>query len=164
MKVIGNVPTWVNGLLIPFGIVILATIAYITISFIMKGSEAEGELLHNKLQQEVSRYDEGKAPCIDLSKVTNFPWDHVYIFRSYRTPKEIDSVLGYYWLDSRFTDIKWSDHYSLIVFTSHKHVVQYIEYNGPGDFSSADNNAGYEPNSSCFIKNEHGYITEIDRK
>ena len=117
------------------------------------------QTLRDNLAGTIAQYDNGELPCVDIPSTMNFAWDSLYVFRPYRSPDEIDSIIGRFWLGSRFTSIETNEGISLLVFTKNGRVVQYIEFTrGRGDFAYADNGAGYAYQKSCFIKDERGYM------
>jgi hypothetical protein len=116
-------------------------------------------LLDAELSQMISRYEKGEITCVDFSKISSFKWDKLYIFRPYRSPQEIDNILGAFWLGSRFTSIASNDRITLLVFVQNGEVVQSLELSREmADFAMADNMKGYDFQKSCFIKNEQGQM------
>ena len=75
----------------------------------------------------ISRHKNGETPNVDLSSVTTFPWDRLYVFESYTQPSEIDAVVGRSWRKSCYTTIHTSEGLALLVFTNSGQVVDCIE-------------------------------------
>lgn len=131
--------------------------AYIHIR--IRSAERSREFLQANISQAVSRYEEGETACVDLAKVTTFAWEKLYIFRPYRSSEEIDRILGTFWLESRFLTISSNDGVTLLVFMRNGSVVQYVELSrGAADLAFADNMYGYDPQKSCFVKDEQGHM------
>jgi len=75
----------------------------------------------------ISRHKNGEIPNVDLSTITTFPWDRLYVFESYTQPSEIAAVVGRSWRESCFTTIATSEGLALLVFTNNSQVVDCIE-------------------------------------
>src|SRR5262245_45268291 len=74
------------------------------------------------LLDAIARHKNGEIPNVDLSTVTTFPWDRLYVFESYTQPSEIDAVVGRSWRKSCFTTIHTSEELALLVFTNNSQV------------------------------------------
>lgn len=139
----------------------ICAVAYIHIH--VRGDKNNRILLEADLFQAVSQYEKHETTCVDFAKVATFAWDKLYIFRPYRSPEEIDRILGTFWLTSRFLIISSSDRVTLFVFMRNGSVVQYLEVpRGVADWAYADNEKGYEFQKSCFVKNERGQMLTSD--
>lgn len=130
-----------------------------------KSEEKDRNKLSLSLVQAIQRNKVGEIDKVDLSLLTSFSWDKLYIFRPYSPPEYIDTVLGKYWIGSRFTEIEWSDRISLLVFTKNGQVVQYVEFpRNQGDFSLAANEKGYSITEAQFIMDEKGQMIWVFAK
>lgn len=88
---------------------------------------------------------------IRLKDMTDFTWDRVHIFTSYMAVETIDHDLGYTWQPARSIGIYQRDDISLLVFTSNRDVVFYIEQSRyPGDFDGCYKQDGYSPDEAIF--------------
>jgi hypothetical protein len=79
------------------------------------------------LLDAISRHKNGEISNVDLSSVTTFPWDRLYVFESYTQPSEIAEVVGRSWRKSCYTTIHTSEGLALLVFTNSGQVVDCIE-------------------------------------
>lgn len=80
------------------------------------------------LLDAISRHKNGEIPNVDLSTITTFPWDRLYVFEPYTQQSEISAVVGRSWRESCFTSIDTSDGRALLVFTNSSQVVDCIEF------------------------------------
>ena len=100
-----------------------------------------------------------KTQTVNFSKIAPFSWEKVYFFRPYTSHKRIDSILGRFWLTSRFTHIETSDRITLIVFVHNQSVIQFIEFpRRQGDFSTLDNDMGYLREDAVFSADDKGKL------
>src|SRR5688572_12828650 len=75
------------------------------------------------LLDAISHHKNGEIPNVDLSTITTFPWDRLYVFEPYTQPSEIAAIVGRSWRESCFTSIDTSDGRALLVFTNNGQVV-----------------------------------------
>jgi hypothetical protein len=119
------------------------------------------------LSNLVSRYKSGNVAVIDISTVTTFPWDQLYIFGPYTDSSELDAMIGRTWRNNCVTQIETSDGYILLVFTNNDVVVHCLDYpRGENDFfiPPPGYESGFSPQEAVFILNEHGRIVFKDDK
>ncbi len=81
-----------------------------------------------KLTNMISRYKKGELDAIDLSVVTTFSWDRLYMFGDYTSASEIDAVVGRSWRKNCYTQIGLSDGYTLLVFIENNTVFHCLDY------------------------------------
>lgn len=113
--------------------------------------------LRAAISAEILEYRRGRVRAIDFSKVARFGWDKLYIIRPYTSPDQIDSILGTFWLGSRFTTIESNDGIALPVFMQRGHVTQYVEFlRGTADFASAASPEAYDRDSARSTLDEDG--------
>jgi hypothetical protein len=137
---------------------IIGVISYLD----FQSREKERQQIILSLEQEIQKNRAGEVDFVDFSLFTMPLWDKLYIFRSYSPPEYIDSVLGKYWIESRFTEIESSDRISLLVFTKNGKVVQYLEFpRSQGDFSSAANESGYSLPLAQFSMDKNGQMVWV---
>lgn len=147
---------WKLSLLISLFIGIVGLVIYLD----HKTDENNKILLRFNLAQTISQNQAGEISVVDISSITTFSWDRLFVFAPYTSHERMDAILGRFWLGSRFTTIESSDRVTLIVFTKNGRVVQYLEFpRGQGDFSTADNGAGYAIEESRFVVDERGRMT-----
>lgn len=94
---------------------------------IILASCSQGTVNHNKeLEKSISSAIEVKGvEEIDLSSLTDFDWEKVYIFGPYTTQEMINEKLGVNYKDP--SSIDYRDDINLIVFLDNNKVVQYAE-------------------------------------
>ena len=138
--------------LVLISIVVLAILNY---------ENLERDKLYESIIQLIQKYDRGESKCIDLGNIDLINWDKVYIFGPYSYPEDIDARLGTYWRGSRFSQIKYSDAITLLVFVDKGRVRQYVEfYKGDGDFSGNKTGLFFSKNEAKFKKNDLGEISQ----
>jgi len=64
---------------------------------------------------------------VDISAVTDFEWDTMYVFGPYTPVETIDSQLGFDWPGAEKTHIYSSDTFYLLVFVKNQKVVKYFK-------------------------------------
>jgi len=140
-------------------LLLVLSIFGVILFLVYKSEERERQELELNLAQTIQKNQVGDVEKVDISSLTSFSWDRMYVFAPYTLPVRIDTVLGKNWLGSRFTSIKSSDRITLLVFTKNARVVQYLEYpRNEGDFSSTANETGYSINEAQFIVGEKGQM------
>lgn len=142
-------------------LIVIITISLIGVVYIynQKEKEVQRVQLRSDLATELAPNFRETAKIVDLSAIAPFPWDRVYFFDPYTSSRKIDSVLGRFWLESRFTNIESSDRITLIVFIHNGWVAQYLEFpRGQGDFSNLDNDVGYIREEAIFSIDAKGDI------
>jgi hypothetical protein len=124
------------------------------------------------LGEMVDQYKKGEVSEIDISLLTTFTWDRLYVFGAYTDLSKLDSMFGnswfgYSWRDNCYTDIEYSDGVALLVFASENKVVNCIDYPLVGrnditdydvhDFSGLQKyESGFLPEEARFILDERG--------
>lgn len=102
-------------------------------------------------------------PRIQMDTVTNFEWDHLYVFPPYTSMESIQSVPGFQWigLHEYKTGIEMSDSINLLVFIKGGRVVDYIDFpRGQGDFAEVSKSDGFTPKEAVFdIEKTDGLLT-----
>lgn len=97
---------------------------------------------------------------IQLSSMTPFVWDKVFIFHPYMTSDAIDSQLGFKWSGKAKREIEYSDWFELLVFVRAGKVVQYARIRrNLGDWS-LDNRNGFSPGEDVFLVERPGAKSE----
>lgn len=118
------------------------------------------------LSETILRHKAGEIPVVDLSVITTFSWDRVYIFDPYSNLSEIDAVVGRSWRGRCFTSIETSDSYALLVFVKNGQYVECLEHPvGKGNFSSlARHESGFSVQEAKFRIDEYGRMIWIESK
>lgn len=113
--------------------------------------------LEAELSDRISRYEKGEVSVIDLSAVTTFSWDRLYVFGPYTPLSELESTVGKSWRKICFTQIDVLEGYTLLVFTENKKVIHCLEYPVEKyDFSSlASYTSGISIQEAKFILDEN---------
>ena len=84
--------------------------------------QRQSEILSIAISNAASLNKNRAESIIDLSKITTFSWDTLYIFPPYTPSDTLDRTLGEKWLGP--TNIEDSDGIVLLVFTDNGKVVQ----------------------------------------
>jgi len=118
------------------------------------------------LLDAISRHKNGEIPNVDLSTITTFPWDRLYVFGPYTQPSEIAAVVGRSWHKSCFTTIDTSEGLALLVFTNNGQVVDCIEFpSNIADFAPLrEYEMGFSIEEARFIVDETGQIILVTNK
>ena len=119
-----------------------------------------------ELSNMVNSYKNGEIDIVDLSALTTFSWDRLYLFGDYAEPKEIDSIVGRSWRENCYTNISVSDSYTLLVFVGNDVVVHCMDYpKNEGDFLISDHvyKNGISSQEAFFTVDEHGILIWTDR-
>lgn len=118
------------------------------------------------LSEAISRYKQGEINAVDLSKVTTFSWDRVYVFGPHTESSKIAAIAGKSWQDSCFTTIEFSDGMALLLFIHDKQVVDCIEFpQNEGAFVSlASHESGFSVQEAQFIMDENGDMIWLGSK
>jgi hypothetical protein len=82
----------------------------------------------NDLSSMIGRYNMEEVDVVDISAVTTFSWQRLYIFGPYTTLLEITETVGRSWRKKCYTDVHVSELVSLLVFTDGKTVVHCLDY------------------------------------
>jgi hypothetical protein len=109
----------------------------------------------------VNRYENGEVDVIDLSGLTTFSWDWLYLFGDYTQPSEIDSIVGKSWRERCYTDISVSDGYILLVFVENDAVVHCLDYpKNDGYFLISDEiyKNGISSQEASFVVDKYGML------
>jgi len=117
------------------------------------------------LSEAVSRYKNGEISVVDLSALTTFSWDRLYVFGPYTELSKIDDVLGKSWRRSCFTTIDSYEGFALLAFTNNEgQVVNCIEYpRDTADFASLENHeSGFSIQEARFILDERGNMIWVN--
>jgi len=84
--------------------------------------------LEFELTDAFSQYESGKIPFVDLSALTSFTWDRLYIFGPYTLYSELNSKIGISWMFVCSTDIDVLEETALLVFKRNGIVEHCLEY------------------------------------
>ena len=104
----------------------------------------------------VESYKIGKVDVIDISTITPFNWEKLYLFGPYSTTERINKVTGLTSAEDIKTNISDDDGIVLFVFVSKNKVVQYMDYHRIPDFDSSDRESGYNRSEAIFVLDEKG--------
>ena len=118
------------------------------------------------LSEAISRHKNSEIPIVDLSKITTFSWDRVYVFGPYTELSKIDSVVGKSWHNYCFTTIDSYDGFALLIFTNKSQFVNCIELpRDVADFASLETHkAGFSAKEAQFILDAKGNMIWVDNK
>lgn len=107
------------------------------------------------------QYENEKIPSVDLSAITSFSWDRLYIFGPYTSYYHLNSKVGVSWMFVCSTDIDVLDETALLVFKRNSTVVHCLEYPTERyDFTSLATvySDGIPIREALFILNEKGFV------
>lgn len=140
-------------------IVILISIFLATLS---KNDRAEKNQLNQRnqlivdLDRLVALYKNGKVDAIDISTITPFEWEKLFLFSPYSTAEQIFKTLGF--SDDIKSFISYDDGIILFVFVKGNKVVQYLDYPRNPDFYSVVRESGYSPSEAVFVLDDEGRV------
>jgi hypothetical protein len=149
-------------------IITISVLTFLYVTHLIRQTE-EQKKLREQLQADISNqvilYESGEAPNIDLSKLTSFSWDRLYIFGSYLPLDLIQERLGSSWEPSEPLALGYGASFTLFIFTLDEEVVRYVAYPMElGNFSEAGKKmGGYKPSEAIFVINDYGYILWQDQ-
>jgi len=120
-------------ILLIFPVVVLLICGFIIVDTYLRESVPIAENptpdpLEAELSAMISRYENGETSFIDLSAITSFSWDRLYVFGPYTPLSSLESTVGRSWRNICFTQIDVLEGYDLLVFTKNKRVVRCLEY------------------------------------
>jgi hypothetical protein len=153
-------------------VVVLLTLAVIKIRefTLLIGMPVETNPTQDPLKADllslVSQYKSGDVSVIDISTLTTFPWDQLYIFGPYTDPSELDVMVGTSWRNNCVTQIENSDGITLLVFSNDGIVVHCLDYpRGENHFfvPVQGYESGFSPQEAIFILDEQGRIVPIKK-
>jgi hypothetical protein len=131
----------------------------------VKPAPTPGQLVTD-LAEMIDRYKKGEISEIDISLLTVFTWDRLYVFGAYTDLAKLDSMFGNTWRDKCHVTIDYSDRAALLVFAQNNKVVNCIEYpTYENDFSGLQKyESGFLPAEARFALNERGKVIWIGDK
>jgi len=110
---------------------IIASIYFLNIDDFESGNDELRDVpdpLRTELSNVVSKYENGEIEFIDLSSLTTFSWDHLYLFGGYTPASKIDSIVGRSWRKNCYTNIVTSEGIVFMVFVENGELVHCLEY------------------------------------
>lgn len=88
---------------------------------------------------------------VNISALTDFRWDTLYIYHPYTGVDEIHAQLGYKWADAQTTGIDLSETFYLFVFVRDGKVVRHYKFSRRiGDFEDLDGHNSFKPEDAEF--------------
>jgi hypothetical protein len=151
-----------NKKIFPFLVAIIVICIILSICFAFQIHSSNSRIkLNNELISAKVQYQNGALPYIDISTLTKFQWDRLYIFGPYAQCNLINKKLDIvFWPECKFTGIEGYDDISILIFTKQRHVIQYLVVNRSQiDFSTVTSNTGYSPSNSLFKIDIYGNCT-----
>jgi hypothetical protein len=143
-------------------ILILVSIFLATLSTKEKTQKAQinqREQLIVDLDRLVQLYKNGKVGAIDISSITPFEWEKLYLFSPYSSAENIFKTLGF--TDEIRSYIATDDGIILFVFVKDNKVVQYMDFPRNPDFNSVVNDSGYNQVDAIFVLDNEGKVVRI---
>lgn len=127
--------------------------------------------LEARLSEMVSSYKSGEIAAIDISTLTTFSWDRLYIFGPYAVPLDLYGIVGTTWrnIDSCSYGvhvIETSQGYTLFVFTDKAKVVYCLTF--PRDEASfyiteQEYKSGFLRQEALFVLDDRGGMFVKDK-
>ena len=119
--------------------------------------------LETELAELISQYEDGSISVIDLTSITRFSWDKVYIFGPYTQPSEIETAVGKSWQKNCNTEIASLENSTLLLFTNNEKVVHCTDYPmDKNDFVSLYRHTeGFSFNEAQFTLSDTGNLIWI---
>jgi hypothetical protein len=106
----------------------------------------------------VDSYKSGAVDVINISNITSFTWEKLYLFGPYYPKEIILEVTGVKHLP---TMIEGDDSIVHFVFVNRDEIVGYMGFHRNPDFVYAVQESGYTPSEAIFILNEKGEARPI---
>jgi hypothetical protein len=119
-------------------------------------SEGQQKQLESDLDLLIESYKVGKVDVIDISTITPFAWEKLYLFGPYSSKKEIAKITGIKRLGNLRSMIETNDGIVLFVFVDQNKIVQYMDYHRNPDFAESVRDSGYGPSEAIFVLDETG--------
>ena len=132
-------------------ILIVAALAAVWLAGIWSAQFLELAAQHrfeNDLAERIRTEVKRDSSVLNLKSVTDFEWDHVFVFGPYTPKSRIDETLGEKWRGS--AAIESDDGINLVVFTLNHRIVRYAELGRYIDFNLQPNTSGWSPQSANF--------------
>ncbi len=145
----------------------LSVSAVLAVAAHNNSNSTKRRMLHSRLELVIHDYNDGITSYIDISQITDFSWDHLYVYgRPYLQCDFIREDIGdASWRDCESTGIGVDGDISLIIFTKNKKVVQYLVYSSYwADFSTAEKTEGYLPEESRFVLNKDDQVIWVEQE
>jgi hypothetical protein len=78
----------------------------------------------------------GEDSVLNISKITSFEWDSLYIFKPYTPLDTIKKQIGFEWEGLESALVNQSDNFNLLLFIKAKQVVSFVQLpRNYGDFA-----------------------------
>ncbi|MBI5196252.1 MAG: hypothetical protein HZA10_08010 [Nitrospirae bacterium] len=107
------------------------------------------------IAKKVSR---GEGTIINLSELTSFKWDRLYIFDPYESRDTIQNLIGQRFLKTNELSMGVSEGDTLLVFMKDNKVAHYFMHpRGKGDFSGLGKDNWFTPQNAKFQVIQEGY-------
>lgn len=117
----------------------------------------ENEYPFNNIRKEVLRVAESNEGKLNISKLTPFEWEVMYVFRPYSLMENSDNDLEFEWKIPENITILHDETDNLLVFTKNNEVVSYIQWpRNIGDFIKT-NPSKFSCESANFIMKKEKY-------
>ncbi len=93
----------------------------------------------------------GEGTIINLTELTDFKWDKLYIFDPYESRDNIQSLIGQQFLKNNELPMGVSEGDAFLLFMKDNKVVHYFNHpRGKGDFSGLKNHNWFTPQNAKF--------------
>jgi hypothetical protein len=134
------------------GLLIIIIVLTITVGLVaLKNSQAERsqrQQLVTDLDLLIESYKLDHVNEIDISTITAFEWEELYLFAPYSTTDRIVEVIGLRWSGNHDTVIESNDGIVLFLFVNKNKVVQYMDFHRDPDFVLSVRESSYSPSEA----------------
>ena len=114
-------------------------------------SQQSPDAIATDLDALIKSYKAGEVDVIDISTITPFAWERLYLFGPYTTNEQIVEATGIRRLGSLKSMIEYSDGIVLFVFVNQNKIVKHMDYYRTPDFVYSIRESGYSPSEAIFI-------------
>lgn len=136
-------------LLIVVSVVVIGASPVFFVFFQSMQDWQETKEMSDSIDASVDRYTRGEIPYVDISKITDFSWDRLYIFGPLTDRRAISYTLGFDWGGR---SLEHEDGTALLVFMYNGYVVRDVNmYIGDFNFGNCYRSLGYRRSEAHFI-------------
>ncbi len=136
-------------------------------------TESPPDPLEVKLNDAALRYQNGDISIINISSLTTFSWDRLYIFGDYVETSRLDSIVGRSWRSNDNCNdpvnyVSYSDSYTLLVFSNQGVVIHCLAYEKYPYYLyypiKGWDKSGYSPEEALFVISDTGRMVLKENK
>lgn len=125
---------------------------------------SSGDDFPQSFHREALKAEGRNKPIVQVSSVTHFAWERLFIFGPYTPVDRIQSQLGFQWPEAERTGISASDTFYLFVFVKDGEVVHHFKYPRElGDFQNLGARAFFSPGDDTFEVKRSASVARANR-